>query len=63
MWGALKIVPYIVEGELLILVLYVDDLFLMGSEKLTTMCKVDLASVFEMKDIDLMHYFLGLKLW
>jgi hypothetical protein len=47
----------------LILVLYVDDLFLMGAKKLIASCKRDLASKFEMKDIGLMHYFLGLKVW
>jgi hypothetical protein len=43
----------------LILVLYVDDLFLMGAENLTVVCKKDLDSEFEMKDIGLMHCFLG----
>jgi hypothetical protein len=47
----------------LILVLYVDDLFLTGAEKLIASCKRDLASEFEMKDIGLMHYFLGLEVW
>jgi hypothetical protein len=55
---------YILVGEdPLILVLYVDDLFLTGSEKLIEGCKRDLASEFEMKDIGLMHYFLGLEVW
>jgi hypothetical protein len=47
----------------LILGLYVDDLFLTGAEELIAGCKVDLATKFEMKDIDLMHYFLGLEVW
>jgi hypothetical protein len=47
----------------LILVLYVDDLFLMGAEKLIASCKRDLDLEFEMKDIGLMHYFLGLEVW
>jgi hypothetical protein len=50
----------------LILVLYVDDLFnlfLTGVEKLITSCKRVLDSKFEMKDIGLMHYFLGLEVW
>jgi hypothetical protein len=47
----------------LILVLYVVDLFLTGEEKLIASCKRNLASEFEMKDIGLMHYFLGLEVW
>jgi hypothetical protein len=53
----------IVGGEPLILVLYVDDLFLTGSEKLIAECKRDLALEYEMKDLGLMHYFLGLEVW
>ena len=45
----------------LILVLYVDDLFLTGADPLIHQCKRDLASEFEMKDLGLMHYFLGLE--
>jgi hypothetical protein len=41
----------LVGDDPLILVLYVDDLFLTGAEKLIAMCKQDLASEFEMKDI------------
>ena len=52
-----------VKGEPLILVLYVDDLFMTGSEKLIIDCKRDLAIEFEMKDLGLMHYFLGLEVW
>jgi hypothetical protein len=44
-------------------VLYVDDLFLTGAEELIAGCKEDLATEFEMKDIGLMHYFLGLEVW
>ena len=55
---------YIVVGEdPLILVLYVDDLFITGADRLIQGCKQDLASEFEMKDIGLMHYFLGLEVW
>jgi hypothetical protein len=53
----------LVKGEPLILVLYVDDLFMTGSEKLIVDCKRDLATEFEMKDLGLMHYFLGLEVW
>jgi hypothetical protein len=48
---------------LLILVLYVDDLFLIGAEKLIAGCKEDMVVEFEMKDIDMMYYFLGLEVW
>eukprot|EP00253_Pinus_taeda_P026482 PITA_26482 len=34
-----------------------------GDEKLIRSCKEDLAREFKMKDMGLMHYFLGLELW
>lgn len=43
------------------MVLYVDDLFLIGLKKLLGMCKEDLVSKFEMEDIGLIQYFLGLE--
>ena len=52
-----------VENEPLILVLYVDDLFLTGSSRLIKDCKENLAAEFDMKDLGLMHYFLGLEVW
>ena len=53
----------VVEGEILIIVLYVDDLILTGDEKLIHSCKVDLTKEFEMKDLGLLHYFLRLEIW
>ena len=53
----------IVGDECLILILYVDDLFLTSSESLIAECKRALTSEFEMKDLGMMHYFLGLKVW
>ena len=53
----------VVEGKLLIIVLYVDDLILIGDEQLMHSCKEDLAKEFEMKDLGLLHYFLGLEIW
>jgi hypothetical protein len=50
-------------NKCLILVLYVDDLFLTGSERLIVECKQALTAKFEMKDLGLMHYFLGLEVW
>ena len=55
---------YIVVGDdPLILVLYVDDLFITGAKRLINCCEEDLGMEFEMKDIGLMHYFLGLEVW
>ena len=53
----------VVEGKLLIIVLYLDDLILTGGEKLIKYFKEDLAREFEMKDMGLMHYFLGMEVW
>ena len=53
----------VVEGKLLIIVLYVDDLILTSDELLIHSCKADLAKEFEMKDLVLLHYFLGLEIW
>jgi hypothetical protein len=53
----------VIENHPLILVLYVDDLFLKGEEQLIAQCKRELTSEFKMKDIGLMHYMLGLKVW
>lgn len=55
---------FIVVGEdPLILVLHVDDLFITSVERLIVGCNRDLFSKYEMKDIGLMHCFLGLKVW
>lgn len=48
---------------MLILVLYVDDLFITNDDKLIDKCENDLTSEFEMTDLGLMHYFLGLEIW
>ena len=53
----------VVEGKILIIVLSVDDLILTGDEQLIHSCKADLAKEFEMKDLGLLHYFLGLEIW
>ena len=45
------------------LLLYVDDLFGTGEEKLILNSKRKLAVEFEMKDLGPMHYFLGLEVW
>eukprot|EP00253_Pinus_taeda_P025588 PITA_25588 len=52
-----------VDGKALIIVLYVDDLILIGDEQLIQSYKKDLAREFKMKHMDLMHYFLGVEVW
>ena len=47
----------------MILLLYVDDLFLTGNEELITDARRRLAIEFEMKDLGMMHYFLGMEVW
>ena len=51
------------DGGLMILLLYVDDLLLTGEYKPIKECKKNFATEFEMKDLGMMHYFLGLKVW
>jgi hypothetical protein len=55
---------YIIRGEdMLILILYVDYLFITGAGDLIAECNLGLALEFEMSDIGLMHYFLGMEVW
>ena len=51
----------VVDGKLLIIVLYVDDLILTSDEKIIKSCKEDLAREFEINDMGIMHYFLGME--
>jgi hypothetical protein len=53
----------VVEGKLLIIVIYVDDLIMISDEQPIYSCKDDLAKEFKMKDLGLLHYFLGLEIW
>ena len=52
-----------VGDDPLILLLYVDDLFITGGERPIAACKKDLATKYEMTDIGLMHYYLGMEVW
>jgi hypothetical protein len=45
------------------LILHVDDLFMTGHENLIVGCMRELSSDFEIKDLGLMHYLLGLEVW
>ena len=49
------------KGNLVILLLYVDDLFVIGEDGLIADTKRKLANEFEMKDLGMMHYFLGMR--
>ena len=53
----------ITDGDQEILLLYVDDLFLTGDEKLILDSKRNPIAELEMKDLGTMHYFLGLEVW
>ena len=51
----------VADGDHETLLLYMDDLFQIGEEKLILDRK--LATEFEMKDLGTMHNFLGLEVW
>jgi superfamily I DNA and/or RNA helicase len=53
----------VVDGRLVILLSYVDDLFLTGDEKIIIDSKRNLVVEFDMKDLGMMHYFLGMEVW
>jgi hypothetical protein len=53
----------VMNDEPVILLLYANDLFLTGEEKLITDYKKKLVAKFEMKELGLMHYFLSLEVW
>ena len=53
-----------VEGRIsVMLLLYVDELFLTIKEELFKFSRRRLAAKFEMKELDMMHYFLGMDMW
>ena len=47
----------------MVLLLYVDDVFLTGEEKLIHDSKKNISTIFKMKYLGMMHYFLGLDVW
>ena len=61
-WVDANLYQIVVEGKLLIIFLYVDDIILTGDEQPIHLCKEDLAKKFDMKDMGLLHYFLGLEI-
>ena len=55
---------YKIEDDgIMILLLYVDDMFLTKEGKPIIECKKKLVAEFEMTDLGMMHYFLGLEVW
>ena len=51
------------DGNPMMLLLYVDDLFVTTMDWLITNTKRNIAVKFEMKDLGMMHYFLGMEVW
>ena len=51
------------DGNPVMLLLYVDDLFVTGMDGLIADTKRKLAAKFKMKDLGMMHYFLGMEVW
>src|SRR5713226_5080227 len=51
------------DGNPVMLLLYVDDLFVTGTDGLIIDTKRKLAAEFKMKDLGMMHYFLGMEVW
>ena len=52
------------EGERLVMILlYADGLFLTREEELITEVRRILATEFEIKDLGMMHYVLGIEVW
>ena len=45
------------------LLLYVDDIFVTGTDGLIVDTKRKLAAELEIKDLGMMHYFLGMEVW
>ena len=50
-------------GRPMILLLYVNDLFLTGKEEIIKVARRRITVEFEMKDLGMMHYFLGMEVW
>ena len=51
------------DGNQVMLLLYVDDLFVKGTDGMILDTKRKLLAEFEMKNLGMMHYFLGMEVW
>ena len=53
-----------VGNDIIILVIYVDDIIIRGSEaSAITLIKSNMSKVFDMTDLGLLHYCLGVEVW
>ena len=50
-------------GRPVMLLLYVDDLFLKGKVEFIKVARRRIVAKIEMKDLVMMHYFLGMEVW
>jgi hypothetical protein len=53
----------VVDDRPMLLLFYGDNLFLTGGKKLIVDSKRKLVAKFNMKDLGMLHYFLGLEIW
>ena len=53
----------VMNNGAVIILLYVDHVFITVVKQIMQECKKMLAVKFEMKDLGLMHYYLGLEVW
>ena len=51
------------DGNPVILLLYVDDLFVTGMDGSIADTKRKITAELEMKDLGMMHYFLDMEVW
>lgn len=51
------------NGEILVVCLYVDDIYTGNSLKLINEFKENMMSKFELTDLGLLHYFLGMEIF
>ena len=57
-------VLYVEDAIAVLIILYVDDLTVTGSRSLLIdEVKVQLSTQFEMTDLGVLHYYLGIKIW
>ena len=58
-----KLYDKVEDGNPVMLLLYVDDLFVKGTDGLISNTNTKLDVEFKMKDLGMMHYLLGMEVW